>query len=80
MISHLRKTHGRAVAAHDVSFSRADGEIFGIPGPSGAGALAVRVFRWERSAQSGPDGQPNAARSGSTQPALACGEASAAAV
>jgi ABC-2 type transport system ATP-binding protein len=36
-ISHLRKTYGQAVAVDDVSFSVADGEIFGILGPNGAG-------------------------------------------
>jgi ABC-2 type transport system ATP-binding protein len=37
VISHLRKTYGPAVAVDDVSFSVADGEIFGILGPNGAG-------------------------------------------
>src|SRR5215471_4004770 len=36
-IAHLRKTYGETVAADDVSFSVAEGEIFGILGPNGAG-------------------------------------------
>jgi ABC-2 type transport system ATP-binding protein len=36
-ISHLRKTYGSLVAVADVSFSVAEGEIFGILGPNGAG-------------------------------------------
>ncbi len=36
-ISHLRKTYGSLVAVDDVSFSVAEGEIFGILGPNGAG-------------------------------------------
>ena len=36
-VSHLRKTYGPTVAVDDVSFSVADGEIFGILGPNGAG-------------------------------------------
>ncbi|MGH3151929.1 MAG: ABC transporter ATP-binding protein [Streptosporangiaceae bacterium] len=36
-ISHLRKTYGTLVAVDDVSFSVAEGEIFGILGPNGAG-------------------------------------------
>jgi ABC-2 type transport system ATP-binding protein len=36
-ISHLRKTYGALVAVDDVSFSMAEGEIFGILGPNGAG-------------------------------------------
>ena len=36
-IVHLRKTYGPLVAVDDVSFSVADGEIFGILGPNGAG-------------------------------------------
>src|SRR5579859_6113651 len=36
-ISHLRKTYGPLVAVDDVSFSVAEGEIFGILGPNGAG-------------------------------------------
>ena len=36
-ISHLRKTYGATVAVDDVSFSVAEGEIFGILGPNGAG-------------------------------------------
>jgi len=49
-ISHLRKVYGQAVAVDDVSFSVADGEIFGILGPNGAGktttvecAIGLRV-------------------------------------
>jgi ABC-2 type transport system ATP-binding protein len=36
-ISHLRKTYGPLVAVDDVSFTVADGEIFGVLGPNGAG-------------------------------------------
>jgi ABC-2 type transport system ATP-binding protein len=36
-IAHLRKTYGPLVAVDDVSFSVAEGEIFGILGPNGAG-------------------------------------------
>jgi ABC-2 type transport system ATP-binding protein len=36
-ISHLRKTYGTLTAVDDVSFSVAEGEIFGILGPNGAG-------------------------------------------
>jgi ABC-2 type transport system ATP-binding protein len=36
-ITHLRKTYGHVVAVDDVSFSVAEGEIFGILGPNGAG-------------------------------------------
>src|SRR6266576_4218472 len=36
-IAHLRKTYGMLVAVDDVSFTVAEGEIFGILGPNGAG-------------------------------------------
>jgi ABC-2 type transport system ATP-binding protein len=36
-IGHLRKAYGPLVAVDDVSFSVAEGEIFGILGPNGAG-------------------------------------------
>jgi ABC-2 type transport system ATP-binding protein len=36
-IAHLRKTYGALVAVDDVSFSVAEGEIFGILGPNGRG-------------------------------------------
>ncbi|MGH3284723.1 MAG: ABC transporter ATP-binding protein [Streptosporangiaceae bacterium] len=36
-IAHLRKTYGTFVAVDDVTFSVAEGEIFGILGPNGAG-------------------------------------------
>src|SRR5262245_66407221 len=36
-VAHLRKTYGAVVAVEDVSFSVAEGEIFGILGPNGAG-------------------------------------------
>jgi len=36
-VAHLRKTYGPLVAVDDVSFTVAEGEIFGILGPNGAG-------------------------------------------
>src|ERR1700693_2622153 len=36
-IAHLRKAYADVVAVDDVSFSVAEGEIFGILGPNGAG-------------------------------------------
>jgi ABC-2 type transport system ATP-binding protein len=36
-VSHLHKTYGPTVAVDDVSFTVAEGEIFGILGPNGAG-------------------------------------------
>jgi ABC-2 type transport system ATP-binding protein len=36
-VTHLRKSYGSLLAVDDVSFSVADGEIFGILGPNGAG-------------------------------------------
>ncbi len=36
-VEHLGKRYGGTVAVADVSFSVADGEIFGILGPNGAG-------------------------------------------
>src|SRR5205823_9310691 len=36
-IAHLRKSCGMLVAVDDVSFTVAEGEIFGILGPNGAG-------------------------------------------
>lgn len=36
-VSHLRKAYGSLAAVDDVSFSVAEGEIFGILGPNGAG-------------------------------------------
>ena len=36
-VVHLRKTYRATVAVDDVSFSVAEGEIFGILGPNGAG-------------------------------------------
>ena len=36
-IAHLRKAYGNVVAVDDVSFSIAEGEIFGVLGPNGAG-------------------------------------------
>jgi ABC-2 type transport system ATP-binding protein len=36
-VTHLRKSYGSVVAVDDMSFSVAEGEIFGILGPNGAG-------------------------------------------
>src|ERR1700683_3140860 len=36
-VTNLRKSYGSVVAVDDVSFSVAEGEIFGILGPNGAG-------------------------------------------
>jgi ABC-2 type transport system ATP-binding protein len=36
-VSGIRKTYGRTVAVHDVSFDVQPGEIFGLIGPNGAG-------------------------------------------
>jgi ABC-2 type transport system ATP-binding protein len=36
-VQHLRKAYGGTVAVHDLSFSVAEGEIFGLLGPNGAG-------------------------------------------
>jgi len=36
-IAHLRKTYGALTAVDDISFTVAEGEIFGILGPNGAG-------------------------------------------
>ena len=40
-VTHLRKTCGDTVAFDDVSFSVAEGEIFGILGPNGAGKTTI---------------------------------------
>src|SRR5450631_4489754 len=36
-VSGIRKTYGKTVAVHEVSFDVTDGEIFGLIGPNGAG-------------------------------------------
>jgi ABC-2 type transport system ATP-binding protein len=36
-VEHLRKVYGSTIAVDDVSFSVAEGEIFGVLGPNGAG-------------------------------------------
>ena len=53
-IAHLRKTYGELVAVDDVSFSVAEGEIFGVLGPNGAGkTTTVECAIGLRSADSG---------------------------
>src|SRR5437879_1771431 len=36
-VEHLHKSYGKTVAVDDVSFTVAEGEMFGILGPNGAG-------------------------------------------
>ena len=51
---HLRKSYGTTVAVDDVSFSVAEGEIFGILGPNGAGkTTAIECVIGLRSPDSG---------------------------
>ena len=51
---HLRKSYGTTVAVDDVSFSVAEGEIFGILGPNGAGkTTAIECVMGLRSPDSG---------------------------
>jgi ABC-2 type transport system ATP-binding protein len=53
-IQQLRKCYGTVVAVDDVSFSVAEGEIFGILGPNGAGkTTTVECVTGLRSADSG---------------------------
>lgn len=40
-VEYLRKAYGGRVAVHDISFSVASGEIFGILGPNGAGKTTL---------------------------------------
>ena len=45
VVEGLRRDFGRLVAVHDLSFSVADGEIFGLLGPNGAGkTTTVRML------------------------------------
>jgi ABC-2 type transport system ATP-binding protein len=53
-VDHLRKVYGATVAVDDVSFSVAEGEIFGIIGPNGAGkTTTVECISGLRSPDSG---------------------------
>jgi ABC-2 type transport system ATP-binding protein len=53
-VLHLRKSYGTTVAVDDVSFSVAEGEIFGILGPNGAGkTTAIECVMGLRSPDSG---------------------------
>src|SRR5512140_3609139 len=56
-VAHLRKSYGTLVAVDDVSFTMAEGEIFGVLGPNGAGkTTAIECAIGLR--------RPDAARSG----------------
>ena len=68
-IAHLRKTYGPLVAVGDVSFSVAEGEIFGLLGPNGAGktttaecAIGLRIPDAGRIRLMGLDPHADAAR------------------
>jgi ABC-2 type transport system ATP-binding protein len=53
-VEHLRKTYGPVIAVDDVSFSVAEGEIFGMLGPNGAGkTTTVECLQGLRTADSG---------------------------
>jgi ABC-2 type transport system ATP-binding protein len=53
-VLHLRKSYGTTVAVDDVSFSVAEGEIFGILGPNGAGkSTTIECLMGLRSPDSG---------------------------
>ena len=53
-VEHLRKTYGKTVAADDISFEVAEGEIFGLLGPNGAGkTTAIECLQGLRRPDSG---------------------------
>lgn len=53
-VEHLRKRYGATIAVSDVSFTVADGEIFGILGPNGAGkTTTVEALQGLRSIDGG---------------------------
>jgi ABC-2 type transport system ATP-binding protein len=53
-IEHLRKTYGSTVAVDDISFTVAEGEIYGLLGPNGAGkTTTIECLQGLRSPDSG---------------------------
>jgi len=53
-VENLKKTYGKTIAVDDLSFTVAEGEIFGLLGPNGAGkTTAVECLQGLRSPDSG---------------------------